>query len=95
MSNYAFQHEKAQQAAQSAIQANFDAKKFLCGPWLNGARGGPWTQVFKPAFENAMRKEKDNFATFYNHFISETGVGAHNGVAHPAGAGALAASRTH
>ena len=91
MSNYDFQHERAQQAAQSAIQANFDAKKFLCGPWLNGARGGPWTQVFKPAFENAMRKEKDSFATLYNHFISETGVGAHNGVAHPAGGGALAA----
>ena len=72
---------------QSAVQANFDAKKYLCGPWLRGARGGPWNLVFKPSFENAMRTQTDSFSSLHDHFISETGVGAANGIAHPAGQG--------
>ena len=32
-----------------------------------------------------------NFSNLHDHFITETGVGARNGIAHPAGAGALAA----
>ena len=86
-----FQQELQAQATQTQMQANYDAKKYICGPWVKGARGGPWNVVFKPAFENALRKEHDNFCTSYEHFITETGVGAANGVAHPAGGGALAA----
>ena len=68
--------EAAQQAKQAAMQANYDAKKFPCGPWLDGARGGPWIHVFKPAFENAMREKTDQFSSLYEHFISETAYGA-------------------
>ena len=52
------QHDVVQQNAQAAAQANFDAKKYICGPWLKGARGGPWDLVFKPSFEEALRKIK-------------------------------------
>ena len=71
--------EAAQQAKQAAMQANYDAKKFPCGPWLDGARGGPWVHVFKPAFENAMREKTDQFSSLYEHFISETAYGARRG----------------
>ena len=79
--------EAAQQAKQAAMQANYDAKKFPCGPWLDGARGGPWIHVFKPAFENAMRERTDQFSSLYEHFISETAYGARRGPAHPQGNG--------
>ena len=36
--------EFAQIAAQSAAQANFDAKKYICGPWIKSARGGPFNE---------------------------------------------------
>ena len=61
---------------QTSMQANFDAKKYLCGPWLRGARGGPWNLVFKPSFEDAMRTQTDAFTSLYEHFVTETGVGA-------------------
>ena len=83
-------YELAQMSAQSASQANFDAKKYICGPWLKGARGGPWQQVFKPAFEEALRKETDNFSSLYEHFVTQTAYGAANGIAHPGGAGLAA-----
>ena len=79
--------EAAQQAKQAAMQTNYDAKKFPCGPWLDGARGGPWIHVFKPAFENAMRERTDQFSSLYEHFISETAYGARRGPAHPQGNG--------
>ena len=75
---------------QTSMQANFDAKKYLCGPWLRGARGGPWNLVFKPSFEDAMRTQTDAFTSLYEHFVTETGVGAANGAGHPAGAGLFA-----
>ena len=75
---------------QSTIQANFDAKKYICGPWLKGARGGPWALVFKPAFEDALRSKTDNFSSLYEHIVTETAFGAANGPAHPAGAGLAA-----
>ena len=80
----------AQISEQSAIQANYDAKKFICGPWLKGRRGGPFTQVFKPAFEDALRGKNDNFSSLHEHIITETAVGAANGPAHPAGGGLAA-----
>ena len=39
----------------------YDAKKYKCQPWY-GARGPTWVQNFKPAFENVLRGEKDNFS---------------------------------
>ena len=72
---------------QSSAQANYDAKKFICAPWLRGARGGPWTQVFKPAFEEALRKQVDSFSSLYEHIVTQTAYGAANGPAHPGGAG--------
>ena len=86
----ASQHDVVQQNAQAAAQANFDAKKYICGPWLKGARGGPWDLVFKPSFEEALRKQTDNFSSLHEHFVSETGYGARHGHAHPAGAGLAA-----
>ena len=72
---------------QTTMQANFDAKKYICGPWLKGARGGPWTLVFQPAFENALRGKTDQFSSLHDHIVTERGVGSANGPAHPAGAG--------
>ena len=60
------------------MQQNFDAKKYICGGWL-GATGGPWNLVFKPAFENALRKESDNISSFHDFIITETDVGGANG----------------
>ena len=75
---------------QSAIQANFDAKKYICGPWLKGARGGPWALVFKPAFEDALRSKTDQFSSLYEHIVTETAFGAANGFPHPGPGGGLA-----
>ena len=76
------QLEVQAQAKQSAIQQNYDAKKYICGGWL-GATGGPWNLVFKPAWEEALRKQGDNFASYYDYLISETDHGGANGPAHP------------
>lgn len=84
--------ETAQIANQASAQANFDAKKYVCGPWLKGARGGPWQQVFKPAFEEALRRQVDNFSSLHEHFVTQTGYGAANGPNHPGGAGLAAVS---
>lgn len=73
--------------AQSMMQQQFDGKKYICGPWIKGKRGGPWNQIFKPAFENALRAQKDNFNTMHDHMVTETALGAQHGPAHPAGAG--------
>ena len=72
---------------QTTMQANFDAKKYICGPWLKGARGGPWTLVFQPAFENGLRGKTDQFSSLHDHIVTEMGVGSANGPNHPAGAG--------
>lgn len=72
---------------QQTIQSNFDAKKYICGPWLKGARGGPWALVFKPAFEDALRGKTDSFSSLYEHIVTETAFGSVNRPAHPAGAG--------
>ena len=48
--------------------------------------------VFKPSFEEALRKQTDNFSSLREHFVSETGYGARHGHAHPAGAGLAALS---
>tara|TARA_B110000037_G_C17124042_1_gene507194 strand:+ start:176 stop:5869 length:5694 start_codon:yes stop_codon:yes gene_type:complete len=85
-----FAYEKSQIASQAAAQANFDAKKYICGPWLKGARGGPWTEVFKPSFEEALRKITDNFSSQYEHLVTQTAYGGANGPAHPAGTGLAA-----
>ena len=77
------------QAKQSTIQQNYDAKKYICGGWL-GATGGPWNLVFKPAWEEALRKQGDNFASYYDYLIPENDHGGANGPAHPAGAGLAA-----
>ena len=69
------------------LQSNFDAKKFICGPWLRGAPGGPFNLVFVKAFESALLKETDNFASLHAHVVTETAVGARLGPNHPAGAG--------
>ena len=79
-------------ASQTASQANYDAKKYICGPWIAGRTGGPWNEVFEPHFLDALRGKKDHFTSYYAHFVSETGVGAANGPAHPAGAGLVALS---
>ena len=73
------------------MQANFDAKKYACGPWL-GEQGGPFDLIFKPAFETVLRSKAytDNFASLHQHFVSETSYGARNGPPHPAGAGLAA-----
>ena len=72
---------------QTSMQANFDAKKYICGPWLKGARGGPWSLVFQPAFENALMAKTDQFSSLHDHIVTERGVGSANGPAHPGGAG--------
>ena len=72
---------------QTAMQANFDAKKYICGPWLKGARGAPWSLVFQPAFENGLRGKTDQFSSLHDHIVTEMGVGSANGPNHPAGAG--------
>ena len=82
--------EFAQIATQSSQQANFDAKKYICGPWIKGARGGPWTQVFKPSFEAALRGKTDSFSSLYEHIVTETCYGGANGPPHPAGQGLAA-----
>ena len=69
-------------ADQTACQANYDAKKYICGPWLHARTGGPWELVFKPAFLDALRGKKDNFSSLFAHFVTETGVGAAHGPAH-------------
>ena len=61
---------------QTSMQANFDAKKYICGPWLKGARGGPWSLVFQPAFENALRAKTDQFSSLHDHIVTERGVGS-------------------
>ena len=76
--------------AQSMMQQQYDGKKYICGPWLKGKRGGAWNMVFKPAFENALRSQKDQFNTLHDHMITETSLGAANGPGHPAGAGLAA-----
>ena len=73
---------------QSAMQANFDGKKFICGPWL-GDRGGAFELIFRPYFETALMKIV-NISTLYQHICDETAVGSANGPAHPAGAGLVA-----
>ena len=85
-----FAYEKSQVASQAAAQANFDAKKYICGPWLKASRGGPWTEVFKPNFEEALRKITDNFSSQYEHFVTQTAYGAAYGPAHPNGGGLAA-----
>ena len=85
-----YANEMAQMQEQSSAQANFDAKKFICAPWIKGARGGPWTELFKPSFEEALRKQTDSFASLYQHIVTQTAYGAANGPVHPAGAGLAA-----
>ena len=81
---------------QMQSQANYDAKKYICAPWLGGARGGPWTEVFKPAFEEALRTQTDSYGTLHQHIVTETSYGAANGPAHPGGqAGISSAALEH
>ena len=72
------QLELQAQAKQSAIQQNFDAKKYICGGWL-GATGGPFNLVFKTAFENGLRMQSDNLCSFYNFIVTETDHSGANG----------------
>ena len=69
------------------LQSNFDAKKFICGPWLRGAPGGPFNLIFLKAFESALLTQTDNFASLHAHVVTETAVGARLGPNHPGGAG--------
>ncbi len=77
--------EQALITRQQQLQANYDSKKYICAPWLSGARGGPWSLVFKPAFENALRTQTDNFSSLFQHIVSETAYGSRYGTAHPGG----------
>lgn len=49
---------------QYSQKADYDAKKYKCAPW-QGQRGPLWARLFKPAFENALRAEKDNFSNLH------------------------------
>ena len=70
---------------------DYDARKYKCKPWL-GARGPTWVRGFKPAFENALKGEKDQFSSIHQ-FLNGTDFGGWVAGAPPhiAGAGALAA----
>ena len=70
----------------------YDAKKYKCQPWY-GARGPTWVRNFKPAFENVLRGEKDNFSNLHQFVITGLDFGGWAPAAPPhiAGAGALAA----
>eukprot|EP00966_Prymnesium_polylepis_P154555 3568723-Prymnesium_polylepis.1 len=79
--------ERDAQQAQAILQSNFDAKKFICGPWLRGAPGGPFNLIFLKAFESALLTQTDNFASLHAHVVTETAIGARLGPNHPGGAG--------
>ena len=69
---------------------NYDAKKFICAPW-HGARGPKWIRYFKPNFENALRREKDQFSSLHQLLEGLDFGGWHpNAPNHINGAGALA-----
>ena len=73
------------------MPGDYDAKKYICPPWI-GKRGPPFLRRFKPAFENALKLQHDNFSTFYQHLYGQDfGGWAVNAPVHIAGAGALAA----
>ena len=68
-------------------RTNYDAKKYpVCCPW-DGQRGSAWVRVFKPDFEDGLRKHTDKFSSYYQHLVPETDVGGANGPAIPGGAG--------
>ena len=52
------------------MNADYDAKKYKCAPW-HGTRGPPWTDTFKPDFENMLRGEKDNFSNQHQYLFGK------------------------
>lgn len=69
---------------------DYDAKRYpVCAPW-SGKRGISWTRVFKPQFEDGLRKHTDSFNSLHEFLVEETDYGGVNGPAHPAGAGLAA-----
>ena len=59
-------------ASQQSVQANYDAKKFDFGPWVNAPRGGACYTVLLPAARNAFKKKHDQFSSYYEHICLDT-----------------------
>ena len=75
--------------------SNYDARKFtVCAPW-NNQRGGSWTEIFHPKFEDGLRTHTDNFSTLHETLVTQTDYGGSYGPPHPGGANAKLVSGHH
>ena len=84
-------HEEAKAiASQTLAQANYDARKHICAPWINAARGGPANLVVTPSFGDALKLKKDEFGNLHQQVVTNSAIGCGYGPDHPPAAQAWA-----